>query len=291
MADARPTIEPLDAPFGAVARGVDLSRGIDPEHLRVLVDALHAHRVLIIPGQALTEDQYFAFGAQWGRPYPHFMDHLRMPGYPAMMAIGNTLDKDRDPGVRNGAAYWHTDQAYEVEPCSATMLYAVEVPERGGETMVADLVAAWEALSPAEQAELEGLRAIHVYGGAAGRDGEQHAVPLTDPGQAARVPAVTQPIVRAHPATGRKSLFAVAGTAVGIEGMPAAEGGALLRRLKAHATQDRFVLRYRYAVGDVAIWDNAQTLHSAVPIDFAESAPQRRLLWRISVKGLPPICT
>ncbi len=284
-------IEPLDAPFGAVARGVDLSRGLDPEALRVLVDALHEHRVLTIPGQSLTEDQYFAFGSQWGRPYAHFMDHLRMPGYPAMMAIGNTLEKDRDAGVRNGAAYWHTDQAYEAEPCSATMLYAREVPESGGETMVADLVAAWEALSPEEQAELEGQRAVHVYGGASGRDGEKHAVPVTDPDQAAKVPPVTQPVVQAHPATGRKSLFAVAGTAVGIEGMDDAAGAALLRRLKAHATQDRFVLRYRYTVGDIAIWDNAQTLHSAVPIAFADTAPQRRLLWRISVKGLPPICT
>ena len=120
------SIRPLDASFGVEATGVDLSDGFDPETMRQLVGALHDHRVLVIREQSLTKQAYLRFGEQWGTPHPHVLDHLRMEGYPALMAVGNTEEQHKKDEVRNGAAFWHTDQSYEAAPASATMLYAIK---------------------------------------------------------------------------------------------------------------------------------------------------------------------
>ena len=127
-------ILPLDAAFGAEVRGVDLAAGADEALMRLLTGALYDHRVIVIRDQALDEESYLGFGRQWGAPIPHVLDHMRMPGYPELMTVGNTEKRDEDPKIRNGAALWHTDQSYEQVPASATMLYSIAAPEAGGET-------------------------------------------------------------------------------------------------------------------------------------------------------------
>lgn len=281
---------PLDGPFGIEVSGIDVGAGLDDADQRRLVDALHEHRAIVIRGQSLSAEQYLAFGALWGRPHPHVLDHLRMPGYPGMMAIGNTEAKDRDDDIRNGAAFWHTDQSYEPEPASATMLYCIKAPATGGETLIADMVAAYQALDAETRDGIEGLEAVHLYGAASGRDGENIAAPIINEKQADQVPPVRHPIARPHPVTGRKALYAVAGTPYAIGGMAEDEALALLARLKQHALQDRFVYKHKYRVGDVAIWDTSLTLHSGIKIAPATGESDSRLLWRISVKGKPPIC-
>lgn len=283
-------VTPLEAPFGAEVTGVDIAGGLGPAEMRAMVAGLHRHRFIVIRGQNLDPAGFLAFGKQWGRPHPHALDHLRMPGFPAIMEIGNTADKDRIDDIRNGAAFWHTDQSYEAEPASATLLHAIEVPARGGQTLIADMAGAYDALDDAMKARIEGLRALHFYGAAAGRDGENIAAPIINEAQKRKVPPVPHAVARAHPITGRKAIYAVAGTPFAVEGMADDEALALLAKLKAHALQERFIYRHAYRAGDVAIWDNAATLHAATPIDVATAKDTRRRLYRISVKGKPGVC-
>ena len=283
------SIGPLEgASFGVEAAGVDIARGLDDEELRALADAVHEHRLLVVRDQRMTEDRYLEFGRWWGEPIPHVLDHLRMPGYPEMMAIGNYGGewKDND-AVRNGAAFWHTDQSYEAVPSSATMLFSIKSPESGGETQLADLKSAYDALPEDMKQRLEGRYAWHLYGAGSGEGDEAVANPLITSDQVERVPAVRHLIVRPHDVTGRKTLYGVAGTPYAIDGMDEGEGAAILGELKRHALQERFIYRHKYRVGDVAIYDTTQTLHSGTPIEPARDERNTRLLWRISVRGTP----
>ena len=282
-------LEPLPGPFGRAVRGIDLAAGIDDDMFRALSAALYEHRVLVLKEQTCGEDAYLAFGRRWGRPIPHVADHARMPGYPEMLEVGNDTRRGREDNLaRNSAAFWHTDQSYEADVATATMLYARTVPDRGGETRIADQKAAWDDLDERARERIDGLTAVHFYGAASGRDGERPVKPLTE-AQAARVPPVPHPLVRRHNVTGEKALYAVAGTPFAVDGMDDGEAAELLAGLKAHAVRDRYVYAHRYEVGDVAIWDTQMTLHSAAPIGPPDRPGSRRLLWRISVRGKPPL--
>lgn len=282
-------VRPLEGTFGAEVVGVDLARDVDDGTLRGLLGALYEHRYVVIREQRLSKQEYLAFGRRCGRPIPHVLDHLRMPDFPEMMVVGNTEKHDENATVRNGAAFWHTDQSYEVEPASATMLYALKVPAVGGQTLLADCKAAYDALPEATKRRIAGLQAWHFYGAASGRGKEQAASPLMNAEQTGRVPPVRHPIARPHPVTGTKALYAVAGTAYGVDGLPEEEGEALLAELKEHTLAPRFRAEHFYRVGDVAIWDTNATLHSGVPIELPNGSGSERHLWRISVRGRPPV--
>ena len=283
------SIGPLEgASFGAEAVGIDIAQGLDDEMLKALADAVHEHRLLVIRGQRMTEGRYLEFGRWWGEPIPHVLDHLRMPGYPEMMAIGNYGGEWKDnEAVRNGAVFWHTDQSYEAVPSSATMLFSLRSPESGGETQVADLKSAYDALPEDMRQRIEGRYAWHLYGAGSGEGDEMVANPLITNEQVKRVPAVRHLIVRPHDVTGRKTLYGVAGTPYAIDGMDEEEGAAILKELKRHVLQERFIYRHKYQVGDIAIYDTTQTLHSGTPIEPARDERNTRLLWRISVRGKP----
>jgi len=280
-------IAPIKPEFGAEVRGVDLARGADEATMRALADALYEHKLIVIKGQELTKEQYMAFGERWGTPIPHVLDHLRMPGFPGMMSVGNTEEKDKKDTVRNGAVFWHTDQSYDRQPASLTMLHAVMAPAEGGETMFADARTAYEALDESTKAEIDGLRVHHLYGAASGKDGEKIASPFINDEQRAASPTVTHPLVLPHPVTGKKALYAVAGTWVGVDGWDGERSEALLSRLKRHVLSEPFRHDHKYEVGDIAIYDTWSTLHSGSPVEFAERPEQRRMLWRISIRGFP----
>ena len=280
------SFKPLDGPFGRAVHGVDIRAGLAEKELRTLCDALYEHRLLVLEGQLCDEGQYIAFGRRWGEPITHLFDDDRIPGHPELLRIGNTGEHQRDAVTRNSSAYWHTDHAYEAEVATATMLYAVKVPHTGGETRFADQKAAYDALDPATKLRIEGLVAMHLYAATAGRDGECPCVPLTET-QAARVPPVRHRLVREHSVTGARALYAVAGTAFAIEGLPDEEAQSLITELKAHATQEKFVYEHRYEVGDIAIWDTQMTLHRAKPIGLPRGPGSERVLWRICVRGRP----
>ena len=139
-------LKPLDSPFGRAVHGLEISEGVNRDTCRVLHEALYRHRVLVIKDQTCGKMPYLKFGRQWGEPIPHVIDTHRMPGYPEMLEIGNVTARAKDKLLRNSAAFWHTDQAYDADPATTTMLYARKVPELGGETLLVDMKAAYDDL-------------------------------------------------------------------------------------------------------------------------------------------------
>ena len=283
------TLTPLDASFGAEIDRIQLDAAVADPLMRTLVDALHAHRVIVIRNQSFDKDGFLRFGRMWGVPIPHVLDHMRMDAYPELMAVGNTQARDRDASIRNGAALWHTDQSYEEVPASATMLYSILAPREGGETQFCDMAGAYDSLDVATRERIDGLVVAHKYGRGRRLAGEAEVNPIISDDQDSLVPPVEHPLVMRHPVTGRKALYAIGHGAYAIRGMGCGEAGALLDSLKAHALREEHIYRHRYRPGDLVVWDTLQTLHAASPIDFASSPTNARLLWRISVRGLPEI--
>ena len=142
-------------------------------------------------------------------------------------------------------------------------------------------------LSDAVMGEILDVR--HAYEAAQGGDGEERAIPIRTEEQRARLPAVRHYLAPPHPVTGANSLYAVAGFTCGVEGMEDGEAEILLDALKAHALRPRYVRRHRYEIGDVLLIDTLQTLHAALPSEYASGEHDARLLWRLGIKGAPKV--
>lgn len=284
-------IEALPGRFGADVLGADFSRPLTADQVRQLADAIFEHRVLRFRDQRhLSREEYARLGAAMGDPirFPH-IDH-RHDDFPELIRVGNAADTPLYQ--RDGAAFWHTDGTYDLVPVTITMLHALEAPDDGGETRFADLVAAYEALPQAIRDRLDGRKALHRMSGGKRFDYEKQ---VTEEGIAygatmddKRGRQVTaHPIVLRHPVTGRKSLYGIAGTSFGIEGMSPEDGEALLTELKRHATEERFRTEVKAHAGDILMWDCLSSIHSAVPIEYSDAPGRRRVLLRLSVTGLP----
>lgn len=286
------SVTKLKGGFGATVAGVDLSAAMAEDTVKGILDAFYTHQVIVIPGQSLTTDRFIEVGRLFGTPQPHVLRHLHHEGHPEILLLSNVMKNGEPVGIYDGAAYWHTDQSYDAEPASATVVHAVQVPARGGETRFADMYRAYETLSEAMKHRIDGLTVRHHYGNRDDPDGKtRHGAAKLKEEQKAAVSAVTHPLARRHPITGRKALYAVAGTSHGIVGMADDAAVALLDELKAHATQPAFMYSHAYAAGDVVAWDDAATLHAATLIDPATGPDDTRMLYRLSIKGAPELFT
>ncbi len=284
------TISALTPEFGAQVDGLDLSAPIDDDTLRMLANTLYEHRLLLIKSQDLSVEQYYQFGARWGSLITHVLDFLRVPGYPEMMAIGNTEKKDRDPKIRNGAAHWHTDGSYRDPPTSITMLYARLVPRVGGATLFCDMARAYDALSLQQQRLAESTVASHYFG-AGVDDDEEPVAPFADEDVRTVAPPVKYSFVMAHPVTGRKALYGLGQSPYAIDGLDDEQMKQRLAQFKDHALQQQFIYEHRYEVGDIMLIDCLATMHCGTHIDVADrpDADNARLLWRLSTEGLPSV--
>ena len=282
-------IKRLNAHFGAEVLGIDLRDSANNDLIRTLTQAVYENRVIIIRNQSLTEENYLKFGRHWGAPIPHVLDNLRMARHPELMVVGNTEEKDQVETVRNGTALWHTDQSYEAIPASATMLYAIKVPTIGGETQICNMVAAYQDLDQTTKRRLDSLQVAHQYGRGKLRSFEFAASPITTQEQQDQLPTFYHPLVMRHHITGEKALYGVGQSSYGIKGMEDGKAVELLEQLKNHVLQGKYIYRHKYQVGDVAVWDTFQTLHSGRQIGIATGEEDSRMLWRVSVRGKPAI--
>jgi taurine dioxygenase len=272
---------PLRDGFGAEASGIDLAQPLSQAAFDDIERLFFASQVLALRGQRLTPAQYVAFARRFGPPEPHVIDQFHHPEESNILILSNRRRDGQPVGLADAGSYFHTDYSYLQVPARATILYSIEVPKVGGNTLFADQYAAYDGLSEAMKKRIEPLVGIHHYGNRMVADemSRTAASPLTDE-QKAKMPLITHPIVRPHPVTGRKALYAVSGSSYGIVGMPGDEALALLDELAAHATQPKYVHSYSYQPGDVLIWDNASLLHSATLTDPDDP----RTLWRITIK-------
>jgi taurine dioxygenase len=266
--------------FGLEARGVDITR-LDDDGFAEIETAFFRGQVLVLRGQRLSPDEFVRFSRRFGPPEPHVIDQFHHPADANILILSNRQKDGKPVGLADAGTYFHTDYSYLPVPARATMLYSIEVPRVGGDTLFANQYAAYDDLPRRMKERIDPLVAVHHYGNrhVADESSRVAASPLTDE-QKARMPLIKHPVVRRHPVTGRKALYAVSGSSYGIVGMSDNEAVALLDELAAHATQEKYRYRLKYGVGDVVIWDNASLLHSATLTDVNDP----RTLWRITVK-------
>jgi len=273
--------KPLSSGFGVETSDVDISRPLGDDAFAELEREFFQAQLLVLRGQSLTAAQYVAFARRFGPPEPHVIDQFHHPEDSDILILSNRSKNGQPLGLADAGSYFHTDYSYLQVPARATMLCSLEVPRVGGNTLFADQYAAYDGLPDAMKRRIAPLVAIHHYGNRKVADemSRTAASPLTDE-QKAKMPLITHPIVRPHPVTGRKALYAVSGSSYGIVGMAENEALALLDELAAHATQPKYLHSYPYLPDDVVIWDNASLLHSATLTDPDDP----RTLWRITIK-------
>ncbi len=271
--------------FGLETSEIDLAQPLDGAGFREIAGAFFAGQVLALRGQKLTPGLFHAFARRFGPPEPHVIDQFHHPEIADILILSN-VKKDGQPiGLADAGTYFHSDYSYLDVPARATMLYSVQAPKRGGQTVFANQYAAYDDLSAAMKKTVEPLVALHHYGNRDDLDEHSRTVAsLLTEEQESRMQWVRHRIARPHPVTGRRALYAVSGSSFGIEGMPEDEALSLLDELKRHATQEKYQYRLSYGVGDVALWDNASLLHSATLTDPDDP----RTLWRITVKESGP---
>jgi taurine dioxygenase len=267
--------------FGVEVRDVDLA-SLDEEAFEEIRSAFYEHQVLVARAQKLTAARFLAFARRFGRPEPHVIDQFHHPEHADILILSNRTGADGQPaGLADAGTYFHTDYSYLEVPARATLLYSIQVPKRGGDTLFANQYAAYEELPEEMKTRIQDLVALHHYGNRDDLNKESRTVAsVLTAEQENKVTWVKHRVARPHPVTGRTALYSVSGSSFGIEGMPPDEAVTLLDELKRHATQEKYQLRLKYGVGDLVIWDNAALLHSATLTDPQDP----RTLWRITVK-------
>lgn len=272
----------LSGVMGAEVRGLDLAR-LDAEAFQALREAFNRYLLLVFPAQDLDEAGLVAFSRRFGKLQVHVLDQYRHPRHAEIYVLSNVGPDGRTTGAHpdRGTLVWHSDLSFQARPAAATILYGIEVPREGGDTLYADMYAAYDALDDGMKRRLQGMQAVHDLDVSRRRAGE----PPMSERQRAEAPPVAHPVVRTHPETGRKLLY-ISRHVSHFRGMPREESDALLERLMAHATEARFVFRHRWGRRDVVMWDNRCTMHCATPYD---AGAERRVIHRTVVKGDAPV--
>jgi alpha-ketoglutarate-dependent taurine dioxygenase len=268
---------------GAEISGVDLAQPLSREAKAAIQAAFLAHHILVFRDQSLTGEQQFALTLEFGEIEGHVARQADGTPLPLVHLVHN-LDANGQPTATPdsvGNYSWHTDKSYHAAPSLMTMLHAVELPPRGGDTEFANTAAGYAALPEATKREIADLKVEHSWEASRRNLG---AAPITEEQKRER-PPVTHPLVRTHPDTGVKSLYLGLHTSH-VLGMPIAGGRALLDRLLAHTTQPEFVYTHRWRRGDLVMWDNRCLLHRASR--NYEMGTHRRILQRTVVKGTVP---
>jgi taurine dioxygenase len=272
------TVTPISSSIGARIDGVDLM-SLSDEQFAEIHRALIEHLVIVLPGQAINDEAQKGFAGRFGTCRPH----------PVREFFGNTEtlafvenSADKPPQTDN---FWHTDYSFNPEIPDVAVLQAEIVPATGGDTMWANMYAAYEGLSESLRGYIGGLRAFHDLGPKFEFEmqrtlGDEAAAKIV-----AHFKGAEHPLVTSHPVTGRKVLFVNQGYTRHIVGLHAAESDALLNFLFAHIDSPTYHCRYRWGQGDVAVWDERATLHQG-PADFF---PQHRKLRRVTAGSNAPL--
>jgi len=276
-------ITELKPGFGAEIMGLDLATA-DEAKVNAVVEVFNLHGAILLRDQKLSPGQLVDFIAHFNTPEHHTQKQFTLPGYPHVFILSNKKVDGKPIGAHNDGVGWHTDYSYKAEPVMCTMLYAVEVPAEGSDTLLADLCAAYDALPPERQRQLDPLMLHHSYQYFMATR-EYGRMELSDQLKAEN-PDVFHPLIRVHPANGRRALWPSTGTVKEVVGMPNPEGVQLVEELVEFATQERFVYRHKWRVGDVLVWDNRCTLHTGTLYDDTK---YDRLMHRLWAKGDKPI--
>jgi len=276
---SRLDVVPLSKHIGAEIKGIDLRDTLAPEVVEAIHRAWLDHAVLVFRGQNFSQEDLLRVTAYFGeigplaRPpklYPKGFSKL----LPNIMLISNIRENGETIGaLPDGEMHFHHDQIHAEIPHNGTLLYSVEIPSYGGDTLFASGSAAYDTLDPAIKAKLEGRRALHHYNyGTTVRGGTMGTEAFAES---------TQPVFRTHDESGRKAIYVNRLMTVRVEGLAAEESDTLLNAVFDHSEKPEFVYRHVWRVGDLIVWDNRCSMHARD--DFPSD--QRRLMLRTTVKG------
>lgn len=328
------TVELLnDRGFGVRVRGIPSVQTLEPTHVRWLLSLLFRHRLLAIAGQNHLKPPEFADFAKNFGDHPEWEVFYKtsgqrnpeglVPGHPEVLCVTSlgpgsfSYAPERGPPyleydlAKSAAAadpsfvanfQWHTDNSYEEIPANATMLFVNKLPKEGGKTSLADMVAAYDALSSEMKKRIDGLTVRHYSG--PGILGDHMAATYGDRWNTATIVSGEESataeqraflgsprhlLARPHPVTGARALYCPCATSRGIDGMGDDDAFTLLRELTDHALQPQFRLEHQHEEGDLVCWDTGATLHKANSLPAAATEDEVRILYRVTLKGVPKL--
>ncbi|HEU4381550.1 MAG TPA: TauD/TfdA family dioxygenase [Hyphomicrobiaceae bacterium] len=275
-----------DGALGARIEGIDLAQPVSDGDFKHILRALGAFGVLCFPGQRLETPAFVRFGRMFGELEVNVANQFHEPGFPEVMVLSNMTKDGKPVGLGDAGQGWHTDMSYSKDIALANVLHAIKIPMRDGrplgDTQFRNMHLAYTDLPSDIKRRLAGRTATHDFAKfwdmMRSRPGSQRA-PLT-PEQRAKKPAVSQPIFRTHPITGRTILYCNPGYTMRIDGLAEAESSELLELLFKHQEQDRYFHAHKWSEGDVLMWDNIGTVHNAIP-DYGADEP--RYMRRVQV--------
>ena len=278
MTASRLEIRPLSSALGAEIFGVDLAASLDDETVRALRRALLEHIVIFFRDQELAPHQLLALAQRFGE----VVEYPLIKGLPECPLV---LPVIKEPHERaNFGGVWHSDTAYLERPAMASLLYALETPPAGGDTMFANMYQAYETLSEGLRRLLDGLRAVNVAGKPVALQTRQEMYQKRATAADVEAVSTSHPVVRTHPETGRRSLYVNLAHTLRFEGMTEAESAPLLSYLFAWQIQPEFTCRFRWQPGSLAFWDNRASQH--YPLNDYHG--HRRVMHRVTLMGDRP---
>ncbi len=272
----------LSVDIGAQIAGFDVKRIGQDVPFSMIESLLYEHQLLCFRDQMLAPADLLAFTRWFGKPDPHVLQQFTLPEHPEIFVISNIVENGRPLGSTMDGFGWHTDLTYLPLPAALTILYGIEVPPEGADTLFASMHRTWETLGETEKSELRRLRGVYSYLKLYSK--RINAPPLTLE-QRARTPDVVHPLVRVHPHTGGETMYINKDDCIGVEGYTAEAGVALVEKLFA-TTVSNHAYAHQWKPRDLLIWDNRSALHSATPYDMQK---YRRLVYRTTVQGEKPI--
>jgi len=269
-------LRPLSATLGAEVRGIDLRDKLDDATAQAIRNTWERHQVLLFRNQAIDVDDQRRFVGLFGEIQPP-RSRVNERLHPDIMYVANVTVDGEKGDLPDGEMHFHADQCYFELPTKGAVLYALEIPAKGGNTLFASTYRAYETLAPDLKQRIAGREAVFTYD-AYGNPYKRKALDLS------KVPHFAHPMVIAHPATGRPALFVNRLMTDSIVGMAREDSEPLLQRLFEHLERREHVYEHVWRVGDVLIWDNLSTVHARTDFDPKE----RRALRRTAIRGVRP---
>jgi taurine dioxygenase len=278
-------VSPLSIHIGAEIGGVDLSQPLPPEQVRDIRAAWLKWKVVFFRDQPMTHRQHIDFSAQFGEVTPGHVVYGSDSEYPEIYSIAKnrTANHFRDQVLLRAWTGWHTDITAAINPPMASILRGVVVPPYGGDTQFTSLMAAYNAMSPTLRSFVDGLRGIHRNGS------PQNVETKNDYDEMIRKRQMVSehPLVRVHPETGERALYAGPGHLKSIVGLTPRESQGLMELLWEHLVRPEFTVRFKWGPGSVAFWDNRSVCHLA-PRDIFDSDFDREF-YRTTLVGDVPV--
>jgi taurine dioxygenase len=273
--------------IGAEVRGVDLSHHINDATYQALHDLWMEHLLLIFPDQPISDDALVEFGRRFGRLEIHPSLEHRSSRNEEIYRVANTDEqgniippKDTFWQYLKNSWRWHSDSSFREIPSKGSILHGIEITNAGGNTLFANMYAAYAALDDVMKGQIEDLWVIHDHDYIMRLSPELNKNQNKDNYE--KLPPVRHPLIQVHPITKRRCLFLSPHTMVNIDGMDPNNGRALLDQLIVHATQDHFIYRHIWAKDDIIMWDNRCTMHCVEPFDNTRI---RRIMHRVTLTG------